>query len=105
MRLAPALLLVAACTSKPAPHASQTFQVEIRGMQFVPASLRVHRGDLVVFTNKDIVPHTATAPGWFDSGPLQPGDRWTYGVTEAIDYQYGCTMHPTMHGDLNALER
>jgi plastocyanin len=102
MRVVPALILVAACSSKPAPHESQTFQVEIRGMQFTPAALHVHRGDLVVFANKDIVPHTATSPGWFDSGPLQPGQSWTYAVTEAIDYQYVCTMHPTMHGQLLA---
>jgi plastocyanin len=105
MRLAPALFVLAACTSKPAPHASQTFQVEIRGMQFMPASLRVHRGDLVVFTNKDIVPHTATSPGWFDSGPLQPGQSWSYAITEDINYDYVCTMHPTMHGQLLAEER
>lgn len=98
MRLA-AFAVLAAC-SKPAPHASQTFQVEIHGMQFVPASLHVHRGDLVVFTNKDLVPHTATSPGFFDSGPLAPGQSWSYGVTEVLDYHYVCTMHPTMHGEL-----
>jgi plastocyanin len=101
MRLV-ALCMLVACASKPAPHASQTFQVEIRGMQFVPAALHVHRGDLVVFTNKDIVPHTATSAGWFDSGPLQPGQTWSYAVTDAIDYQYTCTMHPMMHGQLLA---
>lgn len=69
-------------------------------MQFVPASVRVHPGDLVVWTNKDIVPHTVTASGWFDSGPLQPGDQWTHGVSEegGIALDYMCTMHPTMKG-------
>jgi plastocyanin len=103
MRFVAVIALATACTSKPAPHASQTFQVEIRGMQFVPAALRVHTGDLVVFTNKDLVPHTATSAGFFDSGPLQPGQVWTLAITERLDYQYVCTMHPTMHGELNAL--
>lgn len=94
------LVALAACGSKTPPHVSKTYQVEIRGMQFSPASVRVHPGDFVVWTNKDIVPHTVTAAGWFDSGPLQPGDQWTHGVTEetGIVLDYVCTMHPTMKG-------
>ncbi len=94
------IAVLAACGSKDPPHASKTYQVEIRGMQFNPPSVRVRPGDFVVWSNKDIVPHTVTASGWFDSGPLQPGDQWTHGVTEetGITLDYVCTMHPTMKG-------
>ena len=94
-------LVVGACSTS-APRPPQTLQVEIHGMQFVPATLHVHRGDTVVFTNHDLVPHTATASGWFDSGPLQPNQSWTYVVTEPVEYDYVCSMHPTMKGQLLA---
>ena len=100
MRLLAVIALAAGCSSKPAPHPSQTFQVEIRGMQFTPAVVHAHTGDLIVFTNKDIVPHTVTSAGFFDSGPLAPGQVWSLGITQRLDYHYVCTMHPTMHGEL-----
>lgn len=49
MRVLAAIALVAACSGKPAPNQSQAFQVEIRGMPFVPATLHVHQGALVVW--------------------------------------------------------
>lgn len=102
MRALAAIAFVAACSGKAASHEPQTFQVEIRGMQFVPATLHVHQGDLVVWTNHDFVPHTVTSPGWFDSGPVAPGQQWSHAVTERLDFSYVCTMHPTMHGQLLA---
>jgi plastocyanin len=105
MRLLAAFALLAACSAPPPPHESQTVHVEIRGMQFAPAALHVERGDVVVFTNHDIVPHTATSAGWFDSGPINSGQSWSYVVTEAINYQYVCSFHPTMHGELLAQHR
>ena len=100
-RLLAIALVVGACGNS-TPHPPQTLQVEIRGMQFVPATLRVHRGDVVVFTNHDLVPHTATSAGWFDSGPLSPNQSWTYVVTDSVDYDYVCSMHPMMKGQLLA---
>jgi plastocyanin len=99
MRLLVAMMFVGACGKSAAP-APRTLQVEIRGMQFVPAALHVHRGDTVVFTNRDLVPHTVTAVGLFDSGALSPGQQWTYAVADTLNYNYVCTMHPTMHGQL-----
>jgi len=98
MRFGLVIALAAAC-SKPAP---QTIQVEIRGMQFSPDVVHAAKGDHIVWTNHDLVPHTVTAPGKFDSGPLQPGQQWTLTVPEAQSYEYGCTMHPAMHGQLVA---
>jgi plastocyanin len=98
MRLVAVIAFVAAC-SKPAP---QTYQVDIRAMQFTPDVVHAGKGDHIVWTNHDLVPHTVTAPGKFDSGPLQPGQQWTYTVPDAQEYDYACTMHPTMHGQLLA---
>jgi plastocyanin len=105
LRSAAAIAVVVAmgsCSSPPPPHESRTYDVEIHGMVFVPASLPVHRGDVVTWTNHDLVPHTVTAAGWFDSGSLAPGARWSYVVEQPVTIDYGCTFHPTMKARLLA---
>lgn len=104
MRIAIAALLAAACEAK-AIHAPRTFHVAIRGMAFVPATLNVDVGDVVVWTNRDIVPHTATAASWFDSGTLSPHQQWSYVVSQPIEYAYVCALHPTMQARIVAMPR
>jgi plastocyanin len=85
--------------SEPAPH---RHVVEIRGMAFHPAVLEVRRGDTVVWINRDIVPHTATAtrkPGW-NTGPLLQGKSGEYVANRLGDDAYACELHPTMLGQL-----
>jgi plastocyanin len=89
------------CGSK---HQPTTYQVEIRGMQYVPAELSVAVGDTIVWTNRDVLPHTVTsgipAPATFDSKEIGATKQWTLTVTAAGEYSYACTYHPTMHGTL-----
>jgi plastocyanin len=86
--------------SKP-PTAMRT--VEIRGMEFHPAVLTVAVGDTVVWVNRDIVPHTATASGrvkaW-DTKQLSQGQAGRYVARHKGTLRYSCTFHPTMHGTL-----
>ena len=95
-RWAGLLLMLAAPASAPA----ETHTVLIDGMQFRPATLVVRRGDTVVWHNQDLVPHTVTVVGGFDSGHIDPGGqwRWTVGGEGRIDYV--CTYHPGMKGAL-----
>jgi plastocyanin len=86
------------------PHASVGHQyvVEIRGMAFHPEVLQLQRGDTVVWINRDIVPHTATATkasGW-DTGPLSQGQSGLYAVRHQGADPYYCRLHPTMQGKL-----
>jgi plastocyanin len=78
-----------------AAHAA-THTVKIEGMQFAPATLTVKRGDKVVWQNKDVVPHTATAKGAFDSGNIAGGKSWSRAMGKAGRYDYVCTYHPGM---------
>ena len=49
--------------------------VTIDGASFSPADLTVKAGDTIVWVNKDLLAHTATAKGGaFDSKVIQPGD-------------------------------
>ncbi|CAD6537233.1 hypothetical protein LMG28727_03431 [Paraburkholderia kirstenboschensis] len=81
--------------------APKTYVVAIENMQFNPPNLSVKRGDRVVWVNKDIFPHTATADTRaFDSRSIAANASWSYEPGKAGSFPYGCTFHPTMHGAL-----
>lgn len=84
-----------------APAASRAHLVIIESMRFAPSHLVVHRGDRVMWANKDLFPHTATArSGTFDSHGIAPNGSWSYIADKTGTYPYVCTFHPTMKGML-----
>ena len=93
--LAP-LVLLSCVVSPPVTHT-----VTIDGSQFVPSSLTVHPGDVVVWVNKDPFPHTATSDaGRFDSHEIAPNQSWTFKPSAKGTFAYICTLHVTMKGTL-----
>ena len=97
-----ALAFAIACTlgAHSADAAPQTHTVVIEGMRFNPETLTVHRGDRIVWRNKDLVPHTATASKIFDSHSIAADGSWTYIVRKAGTLPYVCSFHPAMKGML-----
>ena len=86
--------------TEPAAPATQ-HSVVIENMQFNPPQLTVHRGDRIVWVNKDLFPHTVTAVNKsFDSGSIAAGGSWSYVAKSSGEFAYGCTFHPTMKGVL-----
>jgi plastocyanin len=84
-----------------ADAAPSTYVVTIEAMRFNPQTLTVQRGDRVVWTNRDLLPHTATASSKaFDSRSIVPNASWTYVPRKPGNYPYGCSFHPTMHAVL-----
>jgi len=56
-------------------------------------------GDTVTVTNEDSMAHTWTAVGnEFDSGSLGEGESFDFTFDEAGEFDYFCTIHPTMTG-------
>lgn len=94
-----ALMCALGCGSNRTP---KTYQVEIRAMQYVPASLTVEVGDTITWTNIDVLPHTVTSgipsPAAFDSKEVAAKQRWSITVSASGNYNYVCTYHPTMKG-------
>jgi LPXTG-motif cell wall-anchored protein len=71
----------------------------ISDFQFSPASITIHVGDTVSWTNNGPSPHTATADGGsFDTGTLQKGQSGSHTFTQAGTFTYFCRIHPFMHG-------
>jgi plastocyanin len=97
--IAPFLLSAAAVSvSLAGDAAGATHTVVIENMQFQPKVLDVKAGDLIVWKNRDLVPHTVTAASGstFDSGSIAPEASWSYRVTAKGNIPYVCTYHPTM---------
>ncbi|WP_278185298.1 cupredoxin domain-containing protein [Paraburkholderia ginsengiterrae] len=81
--------------------AAKTYVIVIEQMRFNPPVLTVHRGDRVMWVNKDLFPHTATStPTAFDSHEIRPDASWSYVTRQIGSYPYLCTLHPTMRGTL-----
>jgi plastocyanin len=104
VRLCLALLSLAVTIAHADPkanEASKTHIVTVENMKFEPQSLTVRRGDRVVWVNKDLVPHTATANNHqFDSGNIAPQASWTYVASQDGTFEYSCIFHPTMKATL-----
>jgi plastocyanin len=101
-----AIVLVAAlgllsCDSGPnAAPAPVTHTVTIEAVAFKPDDLTIKPGDTVVWVNKDPFPHTATSKAGFDSKDIAAEKTWTFKATQAGEFPYTCTYHPTMKGVL-----
>jgi plastocyanin len=78
----------------------RTYQIVIQALQYSPATLKVRRGDVVIWINKDPFPHTATAPGAFDSKSIAADGSWHFTANRAGTFGYICTLHPNMKGTL-----
>jgi len=92
------LPLLALALAASAALAASTHEVKIEGMQFSPATVAVQHGDTVTWRNNDLVPHTATAAGQFDSGNIAPGKAWSRKMDRPGGYDYICSYHPGMKG-------
>ena len=79
-----------------------THTVTVDATNYRPASLTIAAGDVVVWVNKDIIPHTATQArkGGFDSGSIEPGASWKHTFEAAGENRYVCRFHPAMRGSI-----
>lgn len=82
-------------TNKPVRHTVTIFK-----MKFNPENLVVHKGDTVVWINKDFYQHDVTDfpnKKW-TSKPFNQGESWSKVINEDIDYF--CNLHKVMKGSI-----
>jgi plastocyanin len=75
--------------------------VTIEHFAFSPADVAVTAGDTIVFVNKDIVPHTATATdnSW-TTGEIAHGATARVKLPAKAGPDFFCKFHPVMKGHL-----
>ena len=77
--------------------------VEIQAFRFQPTHMVVAPGDIVIWINQDVVPHTVTAnSGTWTSQKLEEGQSLKVVVANGGVYSYFCQFHPHMTGVLTA---
>jgi len=71
--------------------------VSISNFAFVPATITVKKGETIVWTNKDTVPHTVTG-GDLLSNPLGQSETYSFAYDKTGTFAYHCSIHPSMKG-------
>lgn len=74
------------------------YTIDIKNMAFNPAEIKVHKGDVVIWNNQDVVVHCVSedpGKGW-TSSEIQPGSSWKMVVTKSTNYY--CAIHLVMKG-------
>jgi plastocyanin len=96
--------IVALSTPHQIAHAASDTTVTIADFSFTPASITIHVGDTVTWTNHGPSAHTATAnDGSFNTGVLQKGQSGSHTFNTAGTFSYICSIHPFMHGTVVVL--
>ena len=74
-------------------------EVRISDFAFVPKRLEISSGDIVIWTNDDLVPHTATAlDGSWETETITTGNKARLVFSTPGDFDYVCAFHPHMTG-------
>lgn len=100
---APAFTVALAVLLMPSPPASaapRTYTVVIDKMKFGPVPASLHPGDRIVWLNKDMFRHTATAKGGSFDLDLKPGASAATTVRKAGAIVVVCRYHPGMRAML-----
>jgi plastocyanin len=78
-------------------------QISIDNFKYVPDKLTVPAGTKVTWTNHDDMPHTVTSTGkpkTLDSDALDTDDQFSHVFVEPGTYNYLCTVHSKMSGQV-----
>jgi outer membrane biosynthesis protein TonB len=85
----------------PTPEPLPDITINIANMAFSPASVTAKVGQRVVWKNKDVQTHTATADsGEFATGFIDPGGQASITVSSVGEFNYHCSVHPSMKATL-----
>ncbi len=78
--------------------------IEIKGFEFVPATLKVEKGDKVTWVNKDSIAHNIVNRENQEtlSQTLAKGDKFSFTVKQKMNY--ACGFHPSMLGSLQLMK-
>ncbi|HET9811267.1 MAG TPA: cupredoxin domain-containing protein [Sphingomicrobium sp.] len=89
-------LLSIACPAAAAPH---EYRVVVDKMKFGALPADLHKGDVIVWDNRDMFRHSATAKGKFDVD-LPAGKAVRMRITSIGSFPFVCKYHPGMKGVL-----
>ena len=86
-----------------AAAAPRNVTIVIDKMKFAAVPAEIHNGDVVIWDNRDMFRHSATAKGVFDVD-LPAGKAVRMKVTAAGTFAFTCKYHPGMKGVLKVVQ-
>ena len=91
------LVMLAGCSNK-TTDVKEGDTITINHFVFEPKELTVVEGTTVTWLHNDNVAHTIVSPSLFESSVLNKGDKFTFTFTKKGEYEYYCSIHPSMRG-------
>ena len=98
-------VLAGAAASAAAPPSRPAPTIAMAGMHFGPAPAGLRAGDTILFVNRDIVAHTATARDHSFDVVVQPHQSGRVTLRHGGAIAFYCRFHPTMQGVLQVAAR
>jgi len=77
---------------------------EINDSCYVPSVITINQGEQVTWANEDVAFHSVTSGTYesptdlFDSGHMDPDQKFTVSFDKKGDFYFFCTLHPWMKG-------
>jgi plastocyanin len=99
--------LCAACAGalllavSPAAAAPRSYTIVIEKLKFGPLPAELHKGDSIVWVNRDFLRHTATAEDHSFDADLPAGAKATIVLRKSGTIAFVCRYHPGMRGVLH----
>ena len=84
----------------PAAAAPRTYTVVIDKMKFGPVPAQLHKGDAIIWVNRDFLRHTATATDHSFDADLPAGAKVKTVLKKIGAIPFICRYHPGMRGVL-----
>jgi plastocyanin len=100
-----ALAVAGALPAAAAAPAHRDLTIAIAGMHFGPAPAGLRVGDTIIWVNRDIVAHTATARDRSFDVTVQPRQSVRVTLRRAGTIAFSCRFHPAMQGALAVTAR
>jgi plastocyanin len=100
------LIAVAAALSAAfvSPAGAETIKVTIDKVVYAPVNISARVGDVIEWSNVDLVAHTSTARDKSFDIMILPNKTQTMTVKKAGDFDYYCKFHPNMTGHISVKE-
>ena len=73
-------------------------EIIINNFAFNPSELTVNSGTAVTWKNAHNVVHTVVSQNLFESKTLNKGDEFAFTFNTPGEYNYYCSIHPSMGG-------
>jgi plastocyanin len=93
-------LALAVLGGSPAAAAPHTYTVVLDKMKFGAVPANLHKGDTVIWANRDFIQHSATAADHSFDVNLPPGKAGKTVLTKSGSIPFVCRYHPGMRGVL-----